>query len=373
MALFRRNRRRDDIYDDLDDPEAEAGPADAGDLNDAFEDDYEDEEPGGSIAGLVSKVLATVVISGLFVGVLLYAYSWSVGQRTVGESEVPLVEAQPGPEKVKPEDPGGMDVPYQDQLVLNQGEGGTPGEVERLLPPPESPQPVEQGSATEESQGSSNAGTAAVPGTESDIEASESPAQTGPANTSASQSNTAEQDASPDQQQVARTDTGRGAEDGDSLAPQGETANAAPDAATDPETATGDDEAEVPRPPGSKPTPPRDTAATVPETQETAVRSTGANDAARSDTTARQAAPGDILIQLAAFQQRDNAEAAWQRMQGKHASLLGAQALQLQRVRIEDKGVFWRVRTGPFPNRATAEDLCGQLKRQGQPCLVVRK
>ena len=44
--------------------------------------------------------------------------------------------------KVKPETPGGLDVPYQDQLVMNQpAEGGEGGKVERLLPPPEAPKP----------------------------------------------------------------------------------------------------------------------------------------------------------------------------------------------------------------------------------------
>ena len=48
------------------------------------------------------------------------------------------------PVKVKPENPGGMEVPYQDRLVLNQPQSGDAANasVERLLPPPETPKPV---------------------------------------------------------------------------------------------------------------------------------------------------------------------------------------------------------------------------------------
>ncbi len=35
-------------------------------------------------------------------------------------------------------------------------------------------------------------------------------------------------------------------------------------------------------------------------------------------------------------------------------------------------GIFYRVRIGPFPNKATAQDMCWQIKAAKLACLVVR-
>ena len=34
-------------------------------------------------------------------------------------------------------------------------------------------------------------------------------------------------------------------------------------------------------------------------------------------------------------------------------------------------GIFYRVRIGPFPNKATAQDMCWQIKAAKLACLVV--
>ena len=353
MGLFRRGRR-DDAYDDLDTPEREADPDDR-DFDGRFADDYEDEEPGGSVAATLSKIMAVLVVGGLFVAVVLYAYSWSVGQRSEGGRQIPVVEAQPGPEKVKPEDPGGMDVPYQDQLVLNQGDGDSDREAERLLPPPESPSPLPE--PTEKS----DTGKTGSASSEGDAATSEA---------------TTQRDAvgeSPEERQIARDDSGRDepdrSGDGDTAAP------------ADRNGATPEDRRALPAPPKPKPEPPAgvDTAArdasgrSGRETDAAASARSGNGDSGNGNASTATGGDSGILIQLAAFQNRDNARAAWRRMQDSHSPLLGRMSLQLQRVRIEDRGIFWRVRTGPFPNRATAADMCTQLKDRGQACLVVRK
>jgi len=85
---------------------------------------------------LVAAVALVCVAAGIFFG-----YSWFFAGDKSGA--LPVVRAAEDPVKVKPESPGGLKVPYQDQLVLNQ-EGSESGEepvVERLLPPPETPRP----------------------------------------------------------------------------------------------------------------------------------------------------------------------------------------------------------------------------------------
>lgn len=67
-------------------------------------------------------------------------YAWKALSTDNEVREVPLIRAQPGPIKVKPETAGGMDIPDQDKTVFDrmEGEGERPG-VEQLLPPPEAP------------------------------------------------------------------------------------------------------------------------------------------------------------------------------------------------------------------------------------------
>ncbi len=55
-------------------------------------------------------------------------------------AEAPLIKADEAPVKVRPEDPGGMQVPNRDMLVYRRIEGvQEPPPVERLLPTPEQP------------------------------------------------------------------------------------------------------------------------------------------------------------------------------------------------------------------------------------------
>ncbi|HEX3497969.1 MAG TPA: SPOR domain-containing protein [Stellaceae bacterium] len=53
--------------------------------------------------------------------------------------EVPLIQAEQGVTKTRPQQPGGMTIPDQDKLVYTQGRGQP--QVEKLLPPPETPLP----------------------------------------------------------------------------------------------------------------------------------------------------------------------------------------------------------------------------------------
>lgn len=85
---------------------------------------------------LVAAVALVCVAAGIFFG-----YSWFFASDKTGA--LPVVQAMDDPVKVKPESPGGLKVPYQDQLVLNQegSEAAKEPVVEHLLPPPETPQP----------------------------------------------------------------------------------------------------------------------------------------------------------------------------------------------------------------------------------------
>lgn len=70
------------------------------------------------------------------------------GQPASGPQEVPMVKAEKAPVKVRPADPGGMEVPNQDKLVYNRVEqGSVKPEVEHLLPQPNQPRELPRTSA----------------------------------------------------------------------------------------------------------------------------------------------------------------------------------------------------------------------------------
>lgn len=81
------------------------------------------------------------------VGVLAFVAAVAlVGTGERVEREVPLIVADNAPFRVRPADPGGMQVPNQDQLVYQRmaGAASSPSgrRIEVLLPPPEAPLPV---------------------------------------------------------------------------------------------------------------------------------------------------------------------------------------------------------------------------------------
>ena len=65
-------------------------------------------------------------------------YSFTKGQEENQVALVPLIKAESNPIKVRPEKPGGMEVPNQDKLVYSRmNPGELPPPVEKLLPLPE--------------------------------------------------------------------------------------------------------------------------------------------------------------------------------------------------------------------------------------------
>src|SRR5260370_1291920 len=76
------------------------------------------------------------VVMALSAGGLWGAYNNS---QTRAPGDVPVIQADQGTTKTRPQQPGGMAIPDQDKLVYNQGKGQPA--VEKLLPPPEAPLP----------------------------------------------------------------------------------------------------------------------------------------------------------------------------------------------------------------------------------------
>jgi hypothetical protein len=86
-------------------------------------------------------IFLAVCAMALFAGGLWFAYDQGARRNAVGAQgdSVPLIRADPRPDKVKPDQPGGMPIPDQNVSLYNDKPGGNA--VEKLLPAAEQPMP----------------------------------------------------------------------------------------------------------------------------------------------------------------------------------------------------------------------------------------
>lgn len=289
---------------------------------------------------LVPAVTALAAIFS-FGAIVWYAYTWGTGK--MASEDLPLVVAEPMPEKVKPEQPGGMEVPHQGIAVLNERESETgEGRVERLLPPPETPAPP-QAVAPAAPQTTLQGGgeipqppDVAPPVVELPVGAAiaEAPAEsTAPAAAPETPQTTAS--AEPE---IAKPIPKPRSNDG------GEDQIAALLERAPLETADGEpSDAPIPSPP-----------------------------AAPSATQSAALTPGAVVLQLASVTSEAAAGREWARLQKAHPELLGGLELSLHSARVKNT-TYYRVQTGPFASRAAAAELCARLKARNQDCLVTTR
>ena len=272
----------------------------------------------------LSGLLAGAVVAALCAGGLWYAYT-KVSNRQVASETVPLIRADQGATKVKPDQPGGEAAPEQDSSAYNPGEAAT--KTERLLPPPEQPmaKPPPPPEAPPEPAPLPTQNIAVTPTPQA---APASPPSPPP---SSSQPSTLTQP------------------------PTTKTAQVAPAAAP---------HAAVPTPPPASPKPAPQPPAAPP--------ATAPPPAAAATPPQTAAAGGGFRIQIAATTDDAAAHKTWDGLQKAHPDLLGSLGLTVVRVDLGDKGIFFRVQAGPLADRAQADKLCGQLKAISIGCIIVK-
>ncbi|WP_042444172.1 SPOR domain-containing protein [Azospirillum sp. B510] len=332
------------------------------------------------------------------VGVVAFAGAAVVGFR--GSSRLsgdgpPLLTAEQGPTKTRPDQPGGMEVPHQDILAyerLRDHDGGRGNQVERLLPPPEVPLPrpvvtpqmpaavplpsvasvgqLPPGStATVPRDGVAAAVAAAAP-----LPAAEpAPGLPAPAVASTAQL--------PATQPPAIQPTGAQSppvQPPASVAAKPQQPPAKPAPAPQQQVAAA-------KPPAAPPPQQQ-------QQQQNAVPSVGqliakleaasqqpapAKAAAQPAKPAPAAAPavsggsGGWRVQLASVRSEGEAAAEWRRLAGRHPDALGGLSMQVARVDLGEKGIFYRVQ-GAGADEARAKSACAQLRAQNVGCVVVR-
>ncbi len=288
-----------------------------------------------SIKWAVGFVAVMVLVSGAWIGF----GDQIVGIFGSGDEDVPVIAADPAPVKIKPESPGGMNVPNQGRLVYGMVDGtAAQPRVERLLPAGEKPVEVEE-MLTRGVPETNEVVTSAAPRGTADVTSPSAPVR---------------------------------------LVPEGANPAAAP---STPVTAPITQSAPAPVAPSAPPVvKPAEivSAPPVPESQASAsAPKTPAPKPVAKATPAPTDPAGDLSksyrIQLAAARSEKAVKSEWDRLQRRNTDLLGKLQLQVTRIDLgTTKGTFYRLRAGPLTSSAEAKALCERLKQRKLGCLVVK-
>jgi hypothetical protein len=311
----------------------------------SFEADDEVNGRGRRMRNRLLVLVALVVIAG---GA---AWAW-ISSHRAPEGPAPVIAADTTPEKVKPDDEGGMQVPNQNVQILDNMNGGqsTAEQQQNVLPPPE--QPVAP--PTTETTDQANAAPQAPAITDAP---KPEPAPTAPAITDQSAAPSVAAPAipsvsAPEPSQTAAAPTPIVPE------PQAQQAAPAPAAATPAPATTAEKSAE----PAAAPVP------AAPKTAEPT--QTAAAPTAPAEPKVAPTAGGNARIQLAAVKTEALASDQWAKFQKAHPDLLGALTLNVQKVTVNG-GALYRIQAGPL-TKVQAKDLCTKLKAQKQDCIVAK-
>lgn len=286
----------------------------------------------GDEAGRGRMVLLLAVVFVVAAAALLFVV-FQQGVRTGGRNAPPVIVAESGPEKIRPEDPGGLQVPHQDKTVYERVSGQSSERVERLLPEPE--EPVDVSGLRTHDAGAEQAGDTSVTDEPGKAEAS--------ADKAAVTQPTREL---PKKRPVAKTPIEQSQTSG------AEVMNEVED--------IGDLIKSIPESePGAG--------------QEAIGNSVAEVDAAsvnRASGTIPSATSGAYVVQVASFKGADLATGGWEALVRKNKDLLANLRPDIQLADLGERGIYYRLRIGPFATKADAQSLCNALKARRQDCLV---
>jgi len=283
-----------------------------------------------------------------FGGLLVYAFI--LGGRGADNATVPVLQADTRPTKVRPENPGGLDVPFQDQEIYQRlgRDGAQPApsgpRVERLLPPPEAPLPRPASAPPPPNPPVPRAPDVKPPADAVPVTA---PAVSPPAAVSLPKSVTPPKDA-PVQ--------GSGATQGSGPAQTGSAANLPSFPATSVESKSPTATRQAA--PAPVPTKPPDAA---PSTEEASATAPGAGSARGA------------RVQLGALRTNEEAIREGERLKRANGDVLGNLQITVVQADVGARGTFFRIHAGPLADTAAATELCQQLAARKVGCIVVRQ
>jgi len=369
---------------------------------------YGDDDPGfeqapdvaPAPAGLGGRARGGFVLAASALGVALVlgggalAYGYFSGSVTTvaADEAAPIIKADAGPVKIKPEEPGGAEVQNQDKAVYDAvaGRGAAAPQQETLISTSEEPVDVAALAAedvplpqddlpvgpeaqadgeTAAADGAAVAETAADAKVEERLTPGAAPVQP-EAQAALAPRRVRTVVVTPDGKIIARPDPAPA--EAPAAATPIETAFAAapPQARPDAVAAVAP---EAPQAVREEARP--ETVAAAPEAQpvEAAPEQRQPVEIAKAESEAPPPAPSAApwAVQLASQRSAEDAQATFQNLRRKFPDILANRALAVQRADVEGKGTFFRVRL-PAQTKAEASQICEQLKAAGGSCFVTR-
>jgi hypothetical protein len=301
-----------------------------------------------------------MIAGGIGVGLVVLVGGWHmIGHHSDG---VPVVQAEPGPLRVKPTNPGGMHVAGLGNDIFS---GGSDTNVRNLAPAPQTPDPQ----ALQAMAAAQRAAAAKAQEATAAAAAAKAQAATAAAAAAKAQAATAAVRAGsmPVGPQAAGDMASGSVAAGPAAASPAEGGRAAASrqaaafARVTPQGAGAAPEAAAPRPEvqalARPAVAPRPMAPQQP-----------ASAPARSGTD-RAAGHGPVMVQLAALASEQAARTEWRWAVARWPALLGRFQPVVSRI-TRDGHVFWRLRTGGFADHAAAAAFCARLRAVGGACSV---
>ena len=326
---------------------------------DPYDGDTARTSSNPAIKTLAILVGLSVILGGAWIG-----FGPRIMAMIDGEGdEVPVVEADASPVKIRPESPGGMQVPNQGRLVYGVVDGtASQPRIERLLPTPEKPVAVDD-VLTRPVPETNNVVAGSAPRGLADASGAEAPRRLEPPQAPVS--------ATPSASDVASIGNPP------PVAPEPTVGTAAESAPASPPTPRQivTETAAAPPVPTSPP------ASTTAPSAPASVSEAPPVPSAPTQTARAEPAPAvpttdlaqSYRVQLAASRSEPAVKSEWDRLRRRHIDLLGDLRLQVTRIDLgATKGVFYRLRVGPLSTETAAKALCERLKQRKLGCLVVR-
>lgn len=80
----------------------------------------------------------------------------------------------------------------------------------------------------------------------------------------------------------------------------------------------------------------------------------------------------NFRVQIGSFRTEDTARKMLSDLKSKLAYIMADRQENIEFADLGEKGIYYRLQLSPFETRADADDLCKQLKENGQSCFVVK-
>lgn len=82
------------------------------------------------------------------------------------------------------------------------------------------------------------------------------------------------------------------------------------------------------------------------------------------------ATSGSHVVQVGAFRSNDEAASQWNRLRTRLGDFADGKTYHVEEADLGDRGVYHRLRIGPFTSSEDASTYCAGLKERGQDCLI---